>query len=91
MSSGSEVSRDAAMHAFLKDAGWADAALYRLPGDASTRRYARLSRDGASAMLMDQPQGAETPVAAANATPTERAALGYNAVARLAGADTARN
>jgi hypothetical protein len=42
------------------------------------------------AMLMDQPQGAETPVAPANATPDERRALGYNAIARLAGADVGR-
>jgi N-acetylmuramate 1-kinase len=39
---------------------------------------------------MDQPQGAEAPVAPANATPEERQALGYNAVARLAGGDCAR-
>jgi aminoglycoside/choline kinase family phosphotransferase len=41
-------------------------------------------------MLMDQPQGAEAPVAGANATAEERRALGYNALARLAGADCAR-
>ncbi len=41
-------------------------------------------------MLMDQPQSAETPAAPAHATPEERRALGYNAVARLAGADCAR-
>ncbi len=39
---------------------------------------------------MDQPQHAETPVAAAHATPDERRALGYNAVARLAGGDCGR-
>ena len=33
---------------------------------------------------------AETPAAPANATPEERRALGYNAVARLAGADVGR-
>jgi aminoglycoside/choline kinase family phosphotransferase len=41
-------------------------------------------------MLMDQPQHAETPTASVNATPEERRALGYNAIARLAGADCAR-
>jgi aminoglycoside/choline kinase family phosphotransferase len=41
-------------------------------------------------MLMDQPQSAETPAAPANATADERRALGYNAVARLAGADCGR-
>ena len=46
--------------------------------------------DGRTAMLMDQPQGAEAPTAGADATPEERRALGYNAMARLAGADCAR-
>ena len=41
-------------------------------------------------MLMDQPQGAEAPVAGPTATAQERLALGYNALARLAGADCAR-
>ena len=39
---------------------------------------------------MDQPQGAEAPAAPADASEDERRALGYNAVARLAGADCAR-
>ena len=34
---------------------------------------------------MDQPQSAEAPVASPQATPAERQALGYNALARLAG------
>ncbi len=41
-------------------------------------------------MLMDQPQSAEAPVAAADASPEQRRALGYNATARLAGADCGR-
>jgi aminoglycoside/choline kinase family phosphotransferase len=61
-----------------------------MPGDASTRRYVRLARGGRKAMLMDQPQGAETPTAPSDATAEQRRALGYNAVARLAGADCAR-
>nr|WP_279590164.1 phosphotransferase [Rhizomicrobium palustre] len=61
-----------------------------MPGDASTRRYERLFKPGASALLMIQPQGAETPTAGKDATPEERKALGYNAVARLAGADCGR-
>ena len=86
----SDATRDGAMQAFLAEAGWGGATLNKLPGDASTRHYTRVARNGRTAMLMDQPQGAETPVAAANATPEQRHALGYNAVARLAGADTAR-
>jgi hypothetical protein len=78
------------MHEFLSRAGWGEATRIPLPGDASTRRYIRLHQNGRSALLMDQPQHAETPAAAANATPSERRALGYNAVARLAGADCGR-
>ena len=75
---------------FLTCSGWTDAERVPLTGDASTRRYIRLKRRGETALLMDQPQNAETPAAAANATPEERKALGYNAVARLAGADCGR-
>jgi aminoglycoside/choline kinase family phosphotransferase len=84
------VSRSQTIESFLKQAGWSDAERLPLTGDASTRRYVRLWRNGQSALLMDQPQGAEAPTAAADATPAERKALGYNAVARLAGADCGR-
>jgi len=82
--------RQAAMMDFLRDAGWGSADVKALPGDASTRHYFRVASDGRHAMLMDQPQHAETPAAHAAATPEERHALGYNAVARLAGADCTR-
>jgi aminoglycoside/choline kinase family phosphotransferase len=82
--------RAEAIDAFLKSAGWGSAARAPLPGDASTRRYVRLKLNGKGAMLMDQPQGAEAPAAPAHATPEERRALGYNAIARLAGADCSR-
>ena len=82
--------RQAAMQDFLARSGWGAARVTPLPGDASTRRYARLAMDGRKAMLMDQPQGAETPTAPAGADEEMRRALGYNAVARLAGADCAR-
>jgi aminoglycoside/choline kinase family phosphotransferase len=82
--------RQLAMTDFLKRAGWGDATVTPLPGDASTRRYARLAMSGRKAMLMDQPQGAETPTAPPGASEETRRALGYNAVARLAGADCAR-
>ena len=75
---------------FLRKAGWEKAGIAPLPGDASTRHYARLSLDGRTAMLMDQPQGAETAVAPPDADEATRRALGYNAVARLAGADCRR-
>lgn len=83
-------SRGAEQRDFLDRAGWKNAVVSPLPGDASTRSYARVSANGRRAMLMDQPQSAEAPAAPANATPEERRALGYNAVARLAGADCAR-
>jgi len=82
--------REQAMRDFLRASGWGNAMVAPLPGDASTRRYARLHLDGRQAMLMDQPQGAETPAAPPGATESARRALGYNAVARLAGADCAR-
>lgn len=75
---------------FLCSAGWDDARLHALPGDASTRRYYRIISKNRHAMLMDQPQNAESPPAPPNASETERRSLGYNAVARLAGADCAR-
>jgi hypothetical protein len=82
--------RQEQMKDFLARSGWGAASIAPLPGDASTRRYARLALNGKTAMLMDQPQNAEAPVAPANADAEARRALGYNAVARLAGADCAR-
>jgi aminoglycoside/choline kinase family phosphotransferase len=82
--------RAGAMRAFLEDVGWGAAEFFPLPGDASTRRYVRVALNGRTAMLMDQPQNAEDPPCSPDATPDERRAMGYNAVARLAGADCAR-
>ena len=82
--------RETAMREFLARAGWGTASVAPLPGDASTRRYARLRHGDRIAMLMDQPQGAEAPTAPADASEEARRALGYNALARLAGADCAR-
>src|SRR5258708_27746606 len=75
---------------FLHKAGWSAASLHPLAGDASTRRYTRLRMNGRTAMLMDQPQNAETPSAPVGATAEVRRKLGYNAVARLARADCDR-
>ena len=84
------MTRQTEMHDFLAAQGWGDAAVTPLPGDASTRRYFRLADGARHALLMDQPQGAETPSAPPDATAEQRHALGYNAVARLAGADIGR-
>ena len=46
---------------FVAHAGWADAQVEPLPGDASFRRYFRLRKNGASAMLMHAPLPHEDP------------------------------
>jgi aminoglycoside/choline kinase family phosphotransferase len=77
--------REAARLAFLSDAGLADAVRERLPGDASTRLYERLRPvTGGTLILMDQPPYVETQPCPPDATPQQRAALGYNALTRLA-------
>ena len=85
-----DAEREEALRAFLARAGWGEAALMPLPGDASTRRYLRAVLGERVAMVMDQPLGAETPPCPPEASDEARRALGYNAVARLAGADCAR-
>ena len=70
---------------FLQTAGWGDATSAALAGDASTRSYERLSRNGQSAVLMIAPPGAEAKDCPPEASTDERRALGYNAMARLAG------
>ena len=70
---------------FLQTAGWADATAHAIAGDASSRSYERLKRNGASAVLMNAPPAAESAACTPDATPSERKALGYNALARLAG------
>ena len=47
--------RDAGIRDFLAGAGWGGARIAPLAGDASNRRYLRLHRDGAVAVLMDAP------------------------------------
>jgi aminoglycoside/choline kinase family phosphotransferase len=84
------VERRAAARDFLRSAGWGEADVSPLGGDASTRRYARLTLNGRQAMLMDQPQNAEAPQCPPGASPDQRQALGYNAIARLAGGDCGR-
>lgn len=47
---------------FMTQAGWADAAIEVIPGDASFRRYFRLRRGEDTAMLMHAPPPEEDPV-----------------------------
>ena len=77
--------REEARRAFLRDARLGDARRERLPGDASTRLYERLHpAGGGTLILMDQPPSLESVPCPADATPAERATLGYNALTRLA-------
>jgi len=70
--------------AFLDAAGLADAARAPLPGDASTRRYERLTTtDGRSLMLMDQVAAAESPPCDPSWSAERRRTEGWNATARL--------
>ena len=46
---------------FLASAGWRDAEIAALPGDASFRRYFRVTRGGKTAMLMHAPPPNEDP------------------------------
>ena len=73
------------VESFLSDAGWADAARDAIPGDAGTRRYLRLRRGSDHAVLMIAPRAAEGAGEPEGATVEDRRAIGYNALARLAG------
>jgi len=53
--------RDSARAAFLEAAGWGDASATPVAGDASTRAYERVSKDGATAILMNAPPGPDGP------------------------------
>lgn len=76
--------REALRLDFLRSAGLAGAVRAPLPGDASTRRYERLTTpSGATLMLMDQPPAAESRPCDPSWTPEQRHAHGWNAVARL--------
>ena len=77
--------REASKAEFLARAGLAGAAREPLAGDASTRRYERLTAPGGSKLIfMDQPPAVETAPCPPDATPEERLKAGYNASARLA-------
>ena len=56
-----DVTLPAGVDAFLARAGWGDAKIEPLIGDASFRRYFRISEPTRSAMLMDAPPPNEDP------------------------------
>ncbi len=77
--------REAARRDFLDAAGFGAARREPLAGDASTRAYERLRpASGPSLILMDQPPALETQPCPPGASEAERAALGFNALYRLA-------
>jgi aminoglycoside/choline kinase family phosphotransferase len=77
--------RRADMESFIAQAGWGDAERAPIQGDASTRRYIRMEHKGRKAVLMDAPRGDEVPGETDGMSVEERRAMGYNALARLAG------
>ena len=58
--------RSANIDSFLAASGWGTAERHPLAGDASFRRYIRLRRDGARAMLMDAPPPQENVASTSN-------------------------
>jgi tRNA threonylcarbamoyl adenosine modification protein YjeE len=56
-----QVERLKALREFLDGAGFADAARRRMPGDASTRSYARLARNEDFVILMNSPKRPDGP------------------------------
>jgi len=56
-----QVARLQALRQFLDSAGLIDANRERMPGDASTRSYARLFRDESAVILMNSPRRADGP------------------------------
>jgi tRNA threonylcarbamoyl adenosine modification protein YjeE len=68
--------RIAAIRRFLARAGFGQAERRRIQGDASTRMYERLTRDGASTILMNSPKRTDGPAV--------RDGKPYSAIAHLA-------
>jgi tRNA threonylcarbamoyl adenosine modification protein YjeE len=56
-----QVTRLEELQQFLEISGYADAGRRRMPGDASTRSYARLVRDDGVAILMNAPRRPDGP------------------------------
>jgi aminoglycoside/choline kinase family phosphotransferase len=79
--------RGRAMQAFLDGAGWGAAARAHLAGDASDRRYERLTRGQGTAVLMDNPPGGADDPAAFARIAGHLTGLGLSAP-RLLAADT---
>lgn len=81
------MTSDMQIRGFLTGAGWETAQITPLQQDASTRQYFRLQQNGETRILMSAPPVDESAHCPVDATPAERANLGYNAQARLAAND----
>jgi aminoglycoside/choline kinase family phosphotransferase len=80
-----QVNREEEIKAFLARSGMAVVSRTPLPGDASTRRYERLTlSNGHGLMLMNQPVSLESPPCAPQWDNDTRKQNGWNATARLA-------
>ncbi len=80
--------RETRITEFLDTAGWGKARRAALAQDASSRRYERLSGPLGRAMLMDAPPDEDAVLCPPEADTAKRTALGYTALARLAGSNT---
>jgi aminoglycoside/choline kinase family phosphotransferase len=78
------AAREEALAALLAKTGWEGAARAPLAGDASTRRYERLTQGARTAILMDAPRSAESGPCPPEADEQTRLKLGWNATSRLA-------
>lgn len=77
--------RDKEITTFLKKKAMGSADRTPVPGDASARRYIRLSQKYTNAVLMDVPMQKLGPVNSDDMDLEARRASGYNALARIAG------
>ncbi len=82
--SGPEALRADALAGLLARTGFSEAQHIPMPGDASTRRYARLILPDRRAILMDAPPAQESPPCPPDASLAQRQAMGWNALSRLA-------
>ncbi len=85
MSLNTAETKNPLLEEFLQNAGWRNAAIMPLAGDASSRSYFRVTVPQRHAVLMSAPPTSEAAPCPPNADADERRRLGYNASARLAG------
>ena len=70
---------------FLKKSGWKNFDRTRLKGDASSRRYERVTSQNQNAILMITPQAENKNYEISSEKTKNRESMGYNSLARLAG------